>query len=338
MTARALALAVRLTLAAPALGACGGGEPTGTGVSVGSTLTLTISNVPALELGAGGRFEAWIIDRQGSAHPLGPVTIGSAAVTFTSPVADPTSFLITYEPSGDADATPSPHHLLAGAFRGGRAELTLRGAVTASDLTLRDRPGQFTMFSPSDNFKNGYPSFEESGIWLFNMAPRETPQNDMWVRLTQLQPGWTYEGWMVRDFGAPDAIWLSYGKFTPDATGAINSRDDTGWGAFSGVTDFRTAGEEEFPGDDWISNPLGFAVPGGLSLPLNLREKTTAGASRWTHLITIEPSSDRGETIGKERPFAIRPYRDPFGDGGPGVPRTITFRADGVPTGEVVPR
>jgi len=209
--------------------------------------------------------------------------------------------------------------------------------VTASDLPLRERPGQFTMFSPSDNFRNGYPSHEESGIWLFNMAPRETQQGDMWVRLTQLQQGWVYEGWMVRDIDTPNAVWLSYGKFLPDASGTVNTRDDTGWGEFSGVTDF-LKGEEEFPGDDWISNPLGYQVPGGLSLPLNLREKSTTGAGRWTHLITIEPSSDRGEPVTTPRPFTIRPYRDPFGDGAPGTARTITFRADGVPRGEVTSR
>jgi hypothetical protein len=142
---------------------------------------------------------------------------------------------------------------------------------------------------------------------------------------------------MVRDLGAANAVWLSYGKFLPDVTGAVNSRDDTGWGEFSGVTDY-LKGEEEFPGDDWISNPLGYQMPGGLSLPVNLREKSPGGAGRWTHLITIEPSSDRGEPVGAPRPFTVRPYRDPFGDGGPGVPRTITFRADGVPRGEVVLR
>ena len=53
---------------------------------------------------------------------------------------------------------------------------------------------------------------------------------------------------------------------------------------------------------------------------------------------TIEPLSDRGEGVGRETPFAIRPYRDVFGDGAPGVPRTISFRADGVPSGHVVLR
>jgi hypothetical protein len=192
------------------------------------------------------------------------------------------------------------------------------------------------MFSPSDNALDGYPSHEESGIWLFNMRPELTDQNDMWVRLTQLAPGWTYEGWMVRDIGTSNAVLLSYGKFTPDYTGTVNSRDDTGWGPYSGVVDFRTDGEEEFPGDDWISNPLGFPLPNGLTLPLNLRETDATGAFRWTHVITIEPAWNRDEPIGSERPFLVRPYQDPFGGGAPGTPRAITFHADAVPSAHVM--
>ena len=326
-------LAFGLSLAAAGCG----GDPTAS-VSAGATLALSVTGLSSLDATTDGRYEAWVLDRAGTSYSLGTVDPRSgSSLAFSNPVADPATFLITYEPRGDTDAGPSSHRLLAGPIRGGRAQLSVQGAVTASDLPLRERPGQFTMFSPSDNFRNGYPSHEESGIWLFNMAPRETQQGDMWVRLTQLQEGWVYEGWMVRDIDTPNAVWLSYGKFLPDASGTVNTRDDTGWGEFSGVTDF-LKGEEEFPGDDWISNPLGYQVPGGLSLPLNLREKSTTGAGRWTHLITIEPSSDRGEPVTTPRPFTIRPYRDPFGDGAPGTARTITFRADGVPRGEVTSR
>jgi hypothetical protein len=319
-----------------ALAACGGGsEPTS--VASGATLSLSVSGLLPLDTGAPGHYEAWVVGRSGATAPLGEVDPrSSSSFAFTNPLPDATSFLITYETRASTDAGPSPQRLLAGPFQNGKASLTVNGAVTAN-APLREKPGQFTMFSPSDNAKNGYPSSEESGIWLFNMAPRDTPQNDMWVRLTQLQPGWTYEGWMVRDIDTPNAVWLSYGKFLPDATGTVNSRDDTGWGEFSGVTDY-LKGEEEFPGDDWISNPLGYQMPGGLPLPLNLREKTAGGASRWTHLITIEPASDRGEPVTTPRPFTIRPYRDAFGDGGPGIARTITFRSEGVPRGEVVLR
>jgi hypothetical protein len=140
---------------------------------------------------------------------------------------------------------------------------------------------------------------------------------------------------MVRDYESPNEIWLSYGKFLPDVTGALSEKDDTGWGPFSGIVNFRTESIENFPGDDWISNPLGYPFPAELTLPLNLREKNTSGQLRWTHVITIEPISDRGEPVGSERPSFLRPYSDSFGDANAGVPRNITYRPNGVPRGTV---
>jgi hypothetical protein len=291
-----------------------------------------MSGLRSLDPATEGSYEAWMVDAAGRFHSAGRFA-GASAATLTFPPGDVKDIWITIEPPGDNDSTPSALRLLRGTFKGGRADLSIGRAVTQGSLTLREHPGQFTMFSPSDNALNGYPSHEESGIWLFNMQPRQTDQGDMWVRLTQLDNAWTYEGWMVRDIGQPNAIWLSYGKFRPDYTGAVNTRDDTGWGPYSGVLDFRTGGEEEFPGDDWISNPLGYVFPKELSLPLDLREKTASGALRWTHVITIEPASDHGEPIGGERPFFIRPYQDLFGDGAPGIPRAITFRPENIPSG-----
>jgi hypothetical protein len=293
--------------------------------------------VGLVALGASeGRYDVWSLDAAGTAQRVASSASFAPAGTDVTVPGDAASIVVTWEPADDPDPGPSRFTLLRGPLRGSSAELSVTGAVTASGVEIHRNPGQFTMFSPSDNATNGYPSFEESGVWLFNMTPRTLPQNDMWVRLAPLQPGWVYEGWMVRDIDQPGAIWLSYGKFTPDATGAVNRRDDTGWGAFSGVRDFLTAGEEEFPGDDWISNPLGYPFPAGLTLPLNLREKDGRGVGRWTHVLTIEPASDQGEPISSERPFVIRPYRDAFGDGGPGIPRAITWRAEGVPSGRLV--
>jgi hypothetical protein len=318
-------------------GACSGSDAPDATAPGPVTLALTLSGLPALDGPTEGRWEAWVVDRAGVTTSLGTLDLRAGGdLTVPADARDAVSVAITWEPPGDTDGTPSPHRILSGAFSGPRATLSVAGAVTQGQLPLRERPGQFTMFSPSDNDLHGYPSHEEAGIWLFNMAPRETVQNDMWVRLSQLQLGWVYEGWMVRDIDAPTAIWLSYGKFLPDASGAVNTRDDTGWGPFSGATDFLTAGEEEFPGDDWIENPLGFDVPAGLALPLNLREKNAQGTARWTHVITIEPAADRGEGTGRERPFVLRPYRDVFGDGGPGAPRAITLRPAGVPAGLAV--
>lgn len=309
----------------------GAGETTAPSIASGATVALTLA-LPALDTAREGHYEAWVGDAAGRRASLGTFASGGARA-FANPLDGATQVEITLEPAHDADPLPSAQRLLAGALRGG--ELRYEGAVTQGDLSLRAAPGQFTMFSPSDNDTAGYPSHEEAGIWLFNMSPGETAQKDYYVRVTQLQAGWTYEGWMVRDIGEPSAIWLSYGKFVPDWTGALNQPDDTGWGPYSGVLDFRRARLEDFPGDDWISNPLGFPWNPALTLPLNLREKDAAGRVRWTHVITIEPSRDRGEPISAERPFFMRPYADPFGDLGPGVARTVTLHAESMPHGTV---
>ena len=343
MASRQIA-ALALLMAGAAACAPDGRNPTGSG---GAALHLTLSGLAPLDPAREGVYEAWTVDAAGSRRSAGTFALPAGGkVVLATPVTGAVAVEVTVEPPGDADPAPSAQRLLRGTLRKGRAELSLVGAVTQGDLSLREQPGQFTMyFSPSDNHLHGFPSHEESGIWLFNIYRSQTQQNDGWVRLTQLQPGWTYEGWVVRDLGTPGAVWLSYGKFVPDVTGAINARDDTGWGPFSGVLDFKTAGEEEYPGDDWISNPLGFPLPGGLRLPLDLTEKNAAGEHRWSHVITIEPVRDRGEPLTTERPFPLRPYRDRFG--GPsygevrpyGLPHPITFHPQTLPRGvaEVAP-
>lgn len=332
MTVRAVrpAALVATGFALLAAGCSGGSDGTGPDQP---GLVLSLSGVRPLDPGTEGSYEAWVITRTGQAVSAGKFAWSGGTVVLASPGVEAGGVEVTIEPPDDANPAPSPQRLLTGALSEGRATLSVEGALTQGVLALRREPGQFTMFSPSDNAEHGYPSFEESGVWLFNMTPRETPQNDLWVRLTQLREGWTYEGWMVRDHGTSGAIWLSYGKFLPDQTGTISRRDDTGWGPFSGVLDFMTAGEEEYPGDDWIANPLGLPLPNGITLPLNLREKDAQGRGRWSHVITIEPAWNKGEAISSERPFLVAPYRDPFGDGAPGTARTISYREDGVPHG-----
>ncbi len=312
------------------LAACGS-DSTAPHVPPGSTLTLSTSALPSLDASRDGYYALWLLDGGGGAHAAGAITPGSS-VSITSPIADPTGAEITLERAGSAVSTPSKQVILVGTFNRTRAALGVVGAITQTGVQIRERPGQFTMFSPSDNDIGGYPSHEESGVWLFNMKPSDTPQNDFYVRLAQLQPGWTYEGWMVRDYGSAHEIWLSYGKFLPDWAGAVNSPDDTGWGPFSGVADFTNSRLEDFPGDDWISNPLHFPFPSELTLPLNLRERDASGALRWTHIISIEPMTDKGEAIGSERPFFLRPYVDLFGDLNPGTPRTITMHREAIPS------
>lgn len=331
-------------LMVPSLVGCGAEAPGP--LAVDGEVELSLSGLRPLDPIREGTYAAWGMDRAGEAHALGGFALpADGRVVLRRPAAALVTLEVTVEPPGDTDPGPSAERLLTGALRGTRAELTVEGAVTQGTLPLRERPGQFTMyFSPSDNAIFGFPSHEESGVWLFNIAPRQTEKENGWVYLSQLRDGWTYEGWVVRDYGTANAIWLSYGKFRPDTDGALRSRDDTGWGPFSGVRDFRTAGEEEYPGDDWISNPLGHPWPAELALPLDLREATADGRPRWTHLITVEPRRDAGEGVMQERPFLLQPYRDSFQprvDGVPrpyGLPQAITLRAEALPRAAAVVR
>lgn len=317
------------------LAACSG-DATSPGSGTASTsITFTFSNLRALDPSTEGTYEAWSSSADGTLRSLGRFDYAPAVtLALSQPLGNGTELWISVEAPGDNDASPGAK-LLRGTLDNHAATLSVVGAITQGRLDLKAHPGQFTMFTPSDNAIYGYPSHEESGVWLFNMRPELTEQDDMWVRLTQLDPAWTYEGWMVRDIDTPNAIWLSYGKFTPDYTGTVNSQDDTGWGPFSGVINFRTDTEEEFPGDDWISNPLNYPFPAALTLPLNLRETDASNNFRWTHVITIEPARDRGEPLGTEKPFIVRPYADSFGAGGPGIPRTITYHPDALPKAQV---
>lgn len=318
------------------LAACGGTDGSGGAVTPPSstrTLTASFPVLGTLDPAVDGRYVLWVVPKGGSAVQLTAFQGGNGTtISQAVPAGAFERVDVTVEPPNDTDPLPSSQRILTGVLSGGQATLDVVGALTIGSAAMRERPGQFTMFSPSDNGLYGYPSHEESGIWLFNMTPRETEQRDMWVRLTPLREGWTYEGWMVRDIDSPQAIWLSYGKFLPDQMGVVNTRDDTGWGPFSGVAEYRL-GEEEFPGDDWIDNIHALPFPAGLALPLDLREKRPDGSSRWTHVITVEPMWNKGEPMTTERPFAIRPYQDAFGDGAPGIPRTITYHPSRMPQG-----
>ena len=47
------------------------------------------------------------------------------------------------------------------------------------------------------------------------------------------------------------------------------------------------------------------------------------GDSQWMHVISIEPAFDEGEATLAARPFQLKPFGNPFGDGGPTDSRTI---------------
>jgi hypothetical protein len=147
------------------------------------------------------------------------------------------------------------------------------------------------------------------------------------VKLTPLRSAWVYEGWIVKQ--TEPQFWISYGKFRPDELSLLRSRDDSGAGPFSGDEDFRNAGVEDVPGEEWttarVAAEIGITLPPALALPLALDAVDAQGNALWHHVITIEPAYDEADGPLEGRPFVVRPYENAIGPGGPGDPRTIEF-------------
>ena len=77
----------------------------------------------------------------------------------------------------------------------------------------------------------------------------------------------------------------------------------------------------------------GSTVPPGLELRFDFNgDDATQGDSQWMHVISIEPSFDQGEGTLNATPFLLKPFGNPFGDGGPTDARTITALVP-MPTG-----
>jgi hypothetical protein len=322
---RALACATHLACAACAGDAAGPAE--------NAALVLEVEGLPALDPASEGSYALWI-EAAGSARRAAVFNGGTAAtrIPFALPVARPVRAFITLEPAGDRDDVPSRFVFLEGSFEGARAELRLEGSVT-NGQPLEAQPGAHSLFTSSNNVALGYPSFENAGLWLFNIFPSQNAHGTREVKLTPLRAAWTYEGWIVLRHGSTDAVWISYGKYRPDEHGLLTSRDNTGSGPFSGDVDYVNAGIEDVPGDEWTTNLFELAVPDGLTLPLMLDAVDGGGAAVWTHVITVEPAFDESEPLGEERPF-VPLYANPIGAGGPQMPRRILPVA-AVPLGRI---
>jgi hypothetical protein len=302
-------------------------------------LEVSLTGLRPLDASAEGAYEAWVIG-DGEIVSAGRFSVGGdpSIQMLQSPLADPTDFMITVEPPGDNDDSPSLHRLLGGRFEEGRAAVGVTGYLSVAGIPLESSPGTHVLASASDNPTGSVPS--EAGLWLFNLGG-DTLDGSYYLDFSPLTEGWWYEGWIVHDYGTPDAVWISYGKFRPDGFRQANGRDDTGLGPFSGRRDFEAALalQVRIPGDDWLANPLGLPVPGGLELPLDLNGDAASGtASRWTHVITIEPWGPNRdhEPFGEVRPFFLTPYQNAIGEGSPSEPRPIQFHPDKLPAGTAV--
>jgi hypothetical protein len=315
-----------------------GDEVAGPGIDQAFELVFdNLGSIPADQ----GVLTVWVYDATDMVSvaqlPPGSDATPVPEVVFDMPLEAAAGAFVTVEPPIDPSPGPQASRVVTGRFDGAQAELSAEGAMT-DGRPLQPDPGAHSLFTTSNN-SEGYPSAENAGLWLFTLTPARNVHGTREVKLTPLQPGWTYEGWLV--WQGPPKVWISYGKFRPDEFSLLTSRDDSGSGPFAGTEDFRNAGVEDVPGEEWTSDEvalqLGIDLPGGFDLPLTIDEVDASGAAMWHHVISIEPAFDLVEGPLEGRPFSVRPYENDIGFGGPGVPRTILL-ARPLPSALVRPR
>ncbi len=282
-----------------------------------------------LEQLAEGSYEGWVIDDAGTPHSTGTFTLAADGQhTFASPIDDPQMFVLTVEPPNDADAMPSDQKLLGGMIVNGAAVLSSLGFVTTdASADFQTSPGTHVLLTPTTATDED----NDGGIWLLNPpAPGGAPTAS--VTLPVLNAGWVYEGWVVYGPGTANQMAFSYGKYTPEADGTLSGRDSDAAGPFSGAPGDLQAGPP-FPGGDFVLLN-GNAAP-GTDLPFDFNgDDAVTGDSMWMHVISIEPAFDEGEGSLNAVPFQLKPFGDPFGDGGPTDMRTIAA-LNPLPTGTV---
>lgn len=291
-------------------------------------VAATFTNLATLDPATEGTYEGWVVDGSGTPHSTGTFeVVGGATYTFDLPIANPTMFVLTVEPPNDNDPLPSDQKLLGGMFTGSSAALTTLGFVSSSaNADFTTSPGTHVLLTPT----TGTSADDDAGIWLL-VPPSPGGAPAAAVSLPPLQSGWVYEGWVVFQPGTANQTAVSYGKYSPQSDGTLIDRDSDAAGPLSGAPGDPVAGPP-FPGGDFVASN-GNAVPGGLAVPFDFNgDDVIIGDSEWMHVISIEPAFDVGEPSLSAVPFQLKPFGNPFGDGGPTDPRTIDPLAP-LPTG-----
>lgn len=162
--------------------------------------------------------------------------------------------VISIEPAGDTDASPSDTKYLAGGVTDDAADLTVDAALALRD-DFTTATGKVILATPT----NGAGTNELSGIWFLDLG---TGSPEVGLSLPTLPFGWKYEGWAVIN-GQP----VTSGKFT-----AVDEADESA--PYSGPDP-----GPPFPGEDYLEN-----APAGLTFPTDL--------SGGTAVISVEPDPD----------------------------------------------
>lgn len=198
------------------------------------------------DLGPGWVYEGWVIEG-GVPISTGTFTVAAdgtpSQMYFTADVGDAdqiAAFVLSIEPSPDADPAPSSVKLLGGEFLSGTAYASVAHAAALGD-DFSTASGSYILSAPSSGGMAEY----FNGIWWLDPATGPGPT----LTLPALPSGWVYEGWVAGSAGP-----ISTGRFS-----SAEGVDSDGAGITGGPHAF-----PPFPGQDFVNPAIdltdGFAA------------------------------------------------------------------------------
>ncbi len=221
-----------------------------------ATGNISIETIGLENLTGGTTYQGWLIV-DGKAVPTARFTNPAGTVNLSALLSDinnATDFVLTIEPVGDNDSTPSNAKILTGSFNNSNSA-TLNFAPVVADIS--NTSGTFFLATPTDDVADN----DEFGVWFI--------ENDAAsLSLPDLATGWKYEGWV--DFG--NKI-ISTGTFSE-----VDVTDDANFFKGSGGT------VPSFPGEDFLVIPSQIPLT-GITFPAAVTSKRV--------FITIEPFEDK---------------------------------------------
>jgi len=217
------------------------------------TLRLSLEKLQPLDA---GHFEVWVfyndetrslgkfqISKKGKLTDLSGKEIAGGEFKAEDDLSSARKIMITIEPEGDKNESPTQTVILEGNFLSGQAQLSF----LEIDLSLAS--GKYVLETPSDPKKKDL----KSGVWF--VLPSGDGGMQPSLNLPKLSAGFKYESWIIHQ-GLP----LSCGRFSDPAR-----PDETG--RFLGKV-----APPPYPGEDFLIDKSK-TVP--LTFPLNLADGAT---------------------------------------------------------------
>lgn len=243
------------------------------------TLKVSFSNLRPLKK---GHFEIWAefkdkvvsvgrfnLDNSGTLLDLEGKEVPYSEFKSKSDLSKADRILVSIEPEGDKDASPSGVLILEGEIYGERADLSFKA------ITLAKASGEYFLGTPSYSKDPDLPS----GVWFAKPAGREFDKQDESLILGKAPEGFVYEGWVFHR-----GEFISVGRF----------KSPVGDDDFSNHSGLRRY--PDYPGEDFLINE-----PEGLDFdfPIELAD----GESKV--IISLEPDIE-GEDPTGEGPFQLQ--------------------------------